>query len=715
MTPAAPLWPAPPAAAPPKRPGPPGWVGLLLAVPMAAGWVYWLVVPTIKILVHSITGYDQGVAQHASFTGTGGALARTLEYSLVPTLVMLIVVPLLAFAAAEGGTGLRATVRVVLVVPVAGFAPSVVVVAWFLLTEPSHALSSLRPLDPGTALPKLALLGGLASLGLVCGIGVSVLLSALRRRRDDRTARPLGAALVVWGVLVLGTLALAMQSLTFVLGLTGGGPGDSTRTLPVLIYTEAFQSMQLGSGAAASLVLLVPVAVLGLAAGLILILSRARIELDRDRAAGGLLPPTRGRSLGVVLGVVALAATVLAVVLVELLPRLGILTADGKAGGSAHVGNTLLYAVLPGLLTTIVQLVLAYPAGIGIGAFRPLGRYSHWLLLPFMPWVFVTVTPVMVESYESAANGHHLDTVLGQLSPILVSVPAMVIFTLFAAGRAEQWRAETRHGRPHGAAFGRTVLLPSLPLAGLVAMAMLLYETHSVAWKLLANAGHVSDPVLVLSGLAAYAFTKPNAGLAADAAPLAVPALIVFALLTVLYLDRLTIRIGHPDPTTHQDTAPPFPPPPGPAGPSGPSGPAAPAGPGGPSSPTGPGGPGGPGGPAGPGPMGPGQAGPGPMGPGPAGFGPAGPGPVGSGPVGPGGPDAAGGPAPAQPFFGGLPPSGPPPQQPQPSQAPQAPQTPQPPQPAPPPQPLQQPPGAAGPGSGAQEPGQFGEDDRPGR
>lgn len=656
MTAAAPLWPAPPAATPPKRPTPPGWVGLLLAVPMAAGWVYWLVVPTIKVLVDSVSGTDEGVAQHGSFADTGGALAKTLEYALVPTLVMLIVVPLLAFAAAEGGTGLRATIRVVLAVPVAGFAPSVVVVAWFLLTKPSHALSSLRPLDPDSAMPKLALLAGLASLGLVCGIGVSVLLSALRRRPGDRTARPLGAALVVWGVLVLGTLALAMESLTFVLGLTAGGPDDATRTLPVLIYTEAFQDMRLGSGAAASVVLLIPVAVLGLAAGLILILSRARIELDRDRPAGGLLPPTRGRSLGVLLGVVALAATVLVLVLVELLPRLGILTAPEHAGGSAHIGTTMLYAVLPGLLTTIVQLVLAYPAGIGIGAFRPLGRYSHWLLLPFMPWLFVTVTPVMVESFKSASDSHHLDTVLGQLSPILVSVPAMVVFTLFAAGHADRWRADIQRGRPAGSAFGRTVLLPSLPLAGLVAMATLLYETHSVTWKLLANAGHVSDPVLVLSGLGAYAFTKPTAGLLADAAPLAVPALIVFALLTVVYLDRLTIRVGQPAPDpTQPDPSPTFPPP----------------------------GPPGPGIPAGPGPAGPWSVAPGPAG--------AGPGPMGPGPVGPAGPPGPGGAPPARPFFGGLPPSGPPAPPPQPAQPPQQSLPPQPPRPAGPGEPGQGP------------------------
>lgn len=525
------------AGAPPKRPGPPGWIGLLLAIPMVVGWAYWLVLPTFSTLLHSVIGYHNSFAiEPESFAGTGGALVRTLVVALVPTLVMLIVVPLLSFAAATTGTMLRTAIRVVLVVPVAGFAPAIAAAAWQSLTL-SPPLDWLRPDGTGSELALTALISGLASFGLVCGIGVSILLSALRRRRDDSAARPLGAAAVVWAVLVLGTLALSMQDLTLLYAPSAAG--SSHRTLPIQIYVEAFEEFQTGAGAGASAVLLVPVALLGLAAGLVLIVSRARIELDRDRTTGGLLPPALGRSLGTVLGVVALAVTVVVVVLFELLPRLGILRSSHESAG---FGTTIVYAVLPGVLTTIVQLVLAYPAGIGIGAFRPLGRHSHWLLLPFVPWLFVTLTPLMISAYQSAANGHRLDGVLGQVSPILVSVPALVVFTLFAAGQGEHWRADIQRGRPAAAAFGRTVVLPSLPLVALVGMATLLYETHSVVWKLLAGGSHVSGPLLPLIQLGKL--DKPNLAQLVSAAPFAVPALIVFVTLTVLYLDRLTVRIG---------------------------------------------------------------------------------------------------------------------------------------------------------------------------
>ena len=43
-----------------------------------------------------------------------------------------------------------------------------------------------------------------------------------------------------------------------------------------------------------------------------------------------------------------------------------------------------------------IQLPIAYLGALGIGALRPLGRYSEWLLLPFSPWLFITALPLSV-------------------------------------------------------------------------------------------------------------------------------------------------------------------------------------------------------------------------------------------------------------------------------------------------------------------------------
>ncbi|BCJ27255.1 hypothetical protein [Actinocatenispora sera] len=538
----------PPVPVRPARSGPPGWVGLLLALPMALGWLYWLVVPTVQTVIQAFTGKAPGIAAKSlpgSATAHGGdfgdplgTVGNTLIEAALPTLVMLIVVPLLSFAAAEAPTVLRRVVRALLAVLAAGFAPAVVVLAWAHL--------SYRPDGFGRGLlqsaPKLAVLVTLATIGLIAGIGVSVLLAALRRRATDRPGRTLGGAVVTWAVLVLGTFAIGLQAISLTMMLA---PGRATTSLGIRAFQDAFMTLRFGQAAADSTMLLIPVAVLGLAAGLIVILTRPRLELDRPGpAAGPLARPSSGRA--VVLGVLALAGAV-ALLAVEAYPRLGLLTEQHTSSGPASSGGTLTGALLPALLATLVQLLLAYPAGIGIGAFRPLGRHSHWLLLPFMPWLFVTVTPLLTVSVQSAMADDQLNTFLGAIPPILVSVPALLVFTLFGAGHGYRWRAAQAARRP--AAFLRTVLVPSLPLLGVVAMATWLYQAHDYLWRysVVTDMKHAAADVAVLRQLNAYSVGWPSPGQLLAAAPLAIPALLVFAVAQIWYLDRLALRLGDPD------------------------------------------------------------------------------------------------------------------------------------------------------------------------
>jgi hypothetical protein len=516
-------------------------------------------------------------------------------------------------------------VRALLAVLAAGFAPAVVVVAWRHLSYPpdgfAHGMVQSQP--------KLAVLVTLATIGLIAGIGVSVLLAALRRRATDRPGRTLGGAVVTWVVLVLGTFAIGLQAISFVLLLA---PGRDTATLGTRAFQDAFMLLRFGQAAADSTLLLVPVAVLGLAAGLVVILARPRLELDRPGpSAGPLARPSSARA--VVLGVLALAGAV-ALIVIEAYPRLGLLTEQRTTPAPDSISGTLTDALLPALLATVVQLLLAYPAGIGIGAFRPLGRHSHWLLLPFMPWLFVTATPLLTVSVESVLANGHMNSFLGAIPPILVSVPALLVFTLFGAGHGYRWRAAQAAHRP--AAFLRTVLVPSLPLLGVVAMATWLYQAHDFLWRysVVNDMKHAAADVAALRQLGMYTSGWPSPGLLFAAAPLAIPALLVFAVAQIWSLDRLALRLGDPGPEPGVAAA---------AGPyGGPTGSAFGA-PGldGPGS----------GGPAfgGPGSGGPGSAGDG------AGFGGPGSGGTGSGPA--GGGAGFGGSDPAGPRLGGLPPA----------------------------------------------------------
>jgi hypothetical protein len=217
------------------------------------------------------------------------------------------------------------------------------------------------------------------------------------------------------------------------------------------------------------------------------------------------------------------------------------------------------------VVTMLAQLLLAYPAGIGIGAFRPLGRHSHWLLLPFMPWLFVTVVPLAVVSWQSTVASKSLDSWLGAVSPILVSVPALVVFTLFSSGQGHRWRTELAAGRR--GAFARTVLVPSLPLATLVGTVILLVEAHGMIWQLLVIQGHRSAATMLFQLVNQFAVGRPSVGLLVEAAPVAVPALVVLVVLQLLYTDRLTIRTGDPfptDPVSANNAVPPGQPAPGP-------------------------------------------------------------------------------------------------------------------------------------------------------
>jgi len=80
---------------------------------------------------------------------------------------------------------------------------------------------------------------------------------------------------ILWNVtipMVKGTIGtnmmlVTLQTLgvfTLIFTMTGGGPGDSTMTLPVFMYQQAFVSFQLGYGTAISLVLLLMGAVFSL-------------------------------------------------------------------------------------------------------------------------------------------------------------------------------------------------------------------------------------------------------------------------------------------------------------------------------------------------------------------------------------------------------------------------------------------------------------------
>lgn len=514
-----------------RRPVGPRLLGWVLLLPMIAAWVYWLVLPTVRTLAP--TGPDA-----LSFAGAGGVLVRSVGDALLPTVVMLVVAPLVALAAHAGGRAAQLVVRVLLAIPVAGFAPAVVYVAMLRVSNAS---------GPDAAWTTIAY------TGIACGIAVTVLLAVLDRGADDDLPRgvvdgvtPLRRELptiaAVLAVLGLGTLAVLLQADNPPLG------HDAT-LVPTL------EGMPVRDLNGRSIVLLLVVAVLGVAAALVVLGTRMRIESGPRPKRGPGAPVLR------VAGMIAVVVA-LAVVAVDVVPRVLALI-DSAQGGQGGPAGILAHSLIPAVLVALVQVPVAYAAGIAIGALRPAGRYSRWLLLPFAPWLLVTLRPLVV-----AAMRHLIDhlphsgfsSVTTQMSPILVSVPGMVIVALFAAGHRDRIAVQ---------GWWRGLLRPSLPLLGALTMAVLLIQAHGLLWSAqiylpdvhtgantypgYGDNGASAQPGSVLlyyqALLRADTGNHPFAQTYALAAPLFVPALIVLIALQIAYLPRLRIRTGPTNPT----------------------------------------------------------------------------------------------------------------------------------------------------------------------
>ncbi|MEV5888784.1 hypothetical protein [Nonomuraea fuscirosea] len=187
---------------------------------------------------------------------------------------------------------------------------------------------------------------------------------------------------------------------------------------------------------------------------------------------------------------------------------------------------------VPALAGALVSVGVAYLAALGIGGLRPLGRGSEWLLLAFAPWLFVGPGPLGVANWQNARNLGLIDSFPALVPPLLVSVPALLVLTLLCKGLSE---------RSGGDFFGG-VLLPSLPMAGILAGAVTLVNAHDLSWPLLVaqQTDLYTTPVSQVSRLGSFAGGTPDIGAATPLLGVIV-ALAVLVAAQLLYLDRLAV------------------------------------------------------------------------------------------------------------------------------------------------------------------------------
>jgi ABC-type sugar transport system permease subunit len=529
----------------PQQPQPPAAgadtarvVGWLLPLPAVVLAVLTLVVPTVRTVIASFSsetllpgapaenvGFDNYGAMH----GFWSSLSFALSLVAVPTVVAVVVAPLVAAALNWAGAWARWAARIVLSLTIVVFSPVALSIAW---------MRDLR--DDPTRLADLDLAGGalrsvtaMMTFGVVLAVGLMIFLPVFRARR--RPAWP--ALFATAGVAVLGMVAIGLQQFTVPFVLTNFGPRDVTTTPVGLMYAGSFRQLRIGVGAAVATTLLVILAVLGVAAMLVVILTRLRVSLVPLRRQP---QDVRVNPGAIVLAALVLAAVVTAIVLTAA-PWFDALSGPTPDGPSGTQGRTW----GPAILGALSSVGAAYLAALGISGLRPLGRHSEWLLMAFAPWLFVGVAPLSIEFYKSVREGGGIDTTGALTPPILVSVVSLVIIAVLCRGQSEHWRRQVAAGTPAGPAFFTTVVLPTLPLAGLLFVVGVFFSAQDLLWPLLVS-GTPDHETSVLTLVRASMSLGQSDFSVASATPLVAVVLGALAVVAVqlLHLDRMVAATG---------------------------------------------------------------------------------------------------------------------------------------------------------------------------
>ncbi|MGH3382065.1 MAG: hypothetical protein ACRDP6_45785 [Actinoallomurus sp.] len=539
--------------------------GLLLIIPAALMALVSLVVPTGQTIVRSfqmgggilgraprsagLHNYGELLA-HSAFWK---ALAFSLSLAVLPILVILLIGPLLAAALDRAGTWPRRVGRVLLSLPLVVFSPVAVVGAWRtgqLDGGVATAFGKLQDIGPWS--PTVPLITAAAMFGFLCGLALLVFLPVLRGRAQGRPLTP--TMMAIGAITVLAAVAVALQAFSIDLTLTFGRQA----TLSTLQYRASYQFFDIGSGAAVSTLTGLILGVLGVLATFIAVRTGLRVELAPRETDGPKADPRPGAGGRAAIGILALVAVVAIAVLCSW-PWLSALFSTGhtpplRPSAARVYANTW----IPPLLGAIVSVGTAYLAALGIGGLRPLGRNSEWLLLPFAPWLFVGVMPLSVAGFDNARRLHLLNHFIVLIPPILLSVPSLLVLTLFCRTRSARWRAQGNGGTQ---SFVRLVALPALPLTVLMGGVTMLFGVHGLLWPLVVGTGNsaVTAPVALLRQLSQFGATQDLPYGVTTPLVMVVLTFLILATLQVLYLDRLVITTGptgEPGDTNHPGAMP---------------------------------------------------------------------------------------------------------------------------------------------------------------
>jgi len=525
--------PAPTAQYPPRTP--PGNRGLrlglglgLLVLPLAALVVAYLL-PTLRTIELSFQSGNPFSDEPAStdpenYSEIAGDVDFLQGFVSVSSLALGLVIagaviaPLVAWCLHSAGSGVRMAARIVWGLAAIAFAPAAMTVAWVL-----------EHMGSGTAFSDATIMEWAALIsGVVFGSGVLVALAAFRGGAEP--AKPAKAVVTAAGLTAFALTAASLQTFTF--PYIGGVPSPPAATPLSHVFRDGFQLFDSGRAAARSTVLLAILAVLGLGAALLFILTRTRIEVSPG--------PGRPRRFRAGAGIAGILLLILfaAGVLVNLLPWLTRLNGDSNAVYEEI--DVVIETWGPPLITTGVALVTSLAGGFAIGALRPFGEHSRWLLLLFAPWLFVGSGPLAIAGHESLVEAEAMTTFTGLVPRAWIAVPALFVFTALFWGLEDRRRSMTAQGAPASKSNG-SFAAAAWPLVALVGMVLWLVNANDMVWQMVAGGATAVQAMLQVL----YSFDSEVAGVGIGY-PLALFGLFAAAMVAaaVFYLPRVGVKVG---------------------------------------------------------------------------------------------------------------------------------------------------------------------------
>lgn len=469
-----------------KRPHP--IVGFLLLLPASLACILNLVIPSVSLLLTSfqrsnpLRGDSQfiGTENYQAFfqsPATSEVLGFTGLVVLLLVAVIAIMPALFAIGAHETGRLGRTLIRIAISLPLAFYSPVALGLAAQTLLRQREILFDLPQVTVGVLLAF--------HFGIVAGaLAIFAYLMATAATEEDKglskIMMPMG---VVWMVGFFAAIAVALQA--FILPEIVIGGAFQTNLLAGYGIDIGLIRFDLGEWAAISTLQLIPLYILGIVTVAVLVATDLCITTRSEQHN---LFSNKGVGIGilVVAGLFIFGAIALWTVA-------GVVTAVG--GRSPEVAElftpvVVLNTLLPSLFRLFVfQLPLLVLTALAIGALRPLGRWSEALLLLFAPWTYVAGHTLAGAYIQRFIALDLMGTRFATLPPLAMSIPMLIVLTLFYKGRVKDWQASGR--------FMTNVLLPSLPLIGLFSLAMLVYTGQNYTWQfmMITNSDFFTSPM----------------------------------------------------------------------------------------------------------------------------------------------------------------------------------------------------------------------------